>query len=87
MWSCVPYDPSCSLPQKYLLVMQSIFFPTPRIEERFDIKGCLYNRYQNVSISSSLCKCLIDRKHPKGLIFFLFLHENICCGTHLNPLT
>lgn len=33
--------------KKYLLVMQSIFFPTPRIEERFDIKGCIYNRFQN----------------------------------------
>ena len=34
--------------QKYLLVMQSIFFPTPRIEERYDLKGCVYNRFQNV---------------------------------------
>ena len=24
--------------------------------------------------------------NPKVLIFFLFLHENICCGTHLKCL-
>ncbi|XP_052219689.1 phosphatidylinositol 4-phosphate 5-kinase-like protein 1 isoform X1 [Dreissena polymorpha] len=33
--------------KKYFLVMQSIFYPTIRLEERFDIKGCLANRYQD----------------------------------------
>ncbi|RUS74122.1 hypothetical protein EGW08_018129 [Elysia chlorotica] len=33
-------------PRKFFLVMQSIFFPSVRIEERFDIKGCTAGRYQ-----------------------------------------
>ncbi|XP_052789824.1 phosphatidylinositol 4-phosphate 5-kinase-like protein 1 [Mya arenaria] len=33
--------------KKYFLVMQSIFYPTIRLNERFDIKGCLANRYQD----------------------------------------
>ncbi|KAK6195324.1 hypothetical protein SNE40_000781 [Patella caerulea] len=32
--------------KKYFLVMQSIFYPSHRIEDRFDIKGCLAGRYQ-----------------------------------------
>ncbi|XP_059151535.1 phosphatidylinositol 4-phosphate 5-kinase-like protein 1 isoform X2 [Physella acuta] len=34
-------------PKKYFLVMQSIFYPSERIEDRFDIKGCTAGRYQH----------------------------------------
>ncbi|GFN88274.1 phosphatidylinositol-4-phosphate 5-kinase-like protein 1, partial [Plakobranchus ocellatus] len=33
-------------PRKFFLVMQSIFFPSARIEDRFDVKGCTAGRYQ-----------------------------------------
>ncbi|CAL1545601.1 unnamed protein product [Lymnaea stagnalis] len=33
--------------KKYFLVMQSIFYPSERIEERYDIKGCTAGRHQN----------------------------------------
>ncbi|KAL5012428.1 hypothetical protein ScPMuIL_010979 [Solemya velum] len=32
--------------KKYFLVMQSIYYPSERIDERFDIKGCFAGRYQ-----------------------------------------
>ncbi|XP_041367931.1 phosphatidylinositol 4-phosphate 5-kinase-like protein 1 [Gigantopelta aegis] len=32
--------------KKYFLVMQSIFYPSHRLEDRFDIKGALAGRYQ-----------------------------------------
>lgn len=58
--------------KKYLLVMQSIFFPTPRIEERYDIKGCVYNRFQNPNPPGQ--RTLIILKDQN------FLHEKIELG-------
>ncbi|XP_013081382.2 phosphatidylinositol 4-phosphate 5-kinase-like protein 1 isoform X1 [Biomphalaria glabrata] len=40
-------------PKKYFLVMQSIFYPSDRIEERFDIKGCTAGRYQKPNAEGS----------------------------------
>lgn len=37
--------------QLYFYVMQSIFYPEERIEIRYDVKGCLAGRYQQVSES------------------------------------
>ena len=34
--------------------MQSIFFPSVRIEDRFDIKGCTAGRYQKVGQGLSI---------------------------------
>lgn len=38
---------STTTKKKYFLVMQNIFYPNVFLEDRFDIKGCLANRYQN----------------------------------------
>nr|KAG5712022.1 hypothetical protein BaRGS_020748 [Batillaria attramentaria] len=35
--------------QVYFLVMQNIFYPPDRIEDRFDVKGCTAGRYQRPS--------------------------------------
>ncbi|KAK3599254.1 hypothetical protein CHS0354_012865 [Potamilus streckersoni] len=35
--------------KKYILVMQSAFYPQTRIQERFDLKGCFCGRYQKPS--------------------------------------
>ncbi|KAL3871126.1 hypothetical protein ACJMK2_039145 [Sinanodonta woodiana] len=35
--------------KKYILVMQSAFYPQTRIQDRFDLKGCLCGRYQKPS--------------------------------------
>ncbi|XP_005107881.2 phosphatidylinositol 4-phosphate 5-kinase-like protein 1 [Aplysia californica] len=32
--------------KRFFLVMQSIFYPSDRIEDRFDVKGCIAGRYQ-----------------------------------------
>ncbi|KAK7504470.1 hypothetical protein BaRGS_00004336 [Batillaria attramentaria] len=43
---------SIKLPHKrkvYFLVMQNIFYPPDRIEDRFDVKGCTAGRYQRPS--------------------------------------
>ncbi|XP_053381054.1 phosphatidylinositol 4-phosphate 5-kinase-like protein 1 isoform X2 [Mercenaria mercenaria] len=56
--------------KKYFLVMQSIFYPTVRLEERFDIKGCLANRYQN--------------PHPSGKKTILVLKDQNFMGEALS---
>ncbi|XP_071154628.1 phosphatidylinositol 4-phosphate 5-kinase-like protein 1 [Mytilus edulis] len=38
-------------PKTHFLAMQNIFYPPQRIETRFDIKGCLKNRYQKPNCS------------------------------------
>ncbi|XP_060569931.1 phosphatidylinositol 4-phosphate 5-kinase-like protein 1 [Ruditapes philippinarum] len=58
--------------KKYFLVMQSIFYPTVRLEERFDIKGCLTNRYQNPNPSGK--KTIIVLKDQN------FMEETLCLG-------
>ena len=42
---------SCFLLQMYFYVMQSIYHPDDRINLRYDVKGCLAGRYQQVSAS------------------------------------
>ena len=39
----------CCYFQIFFLVMQNIFYPAERIEDRFDVKGCTAGRYQEVS--------------------------------------
>ncbi len=45
----------CVLFQWHFIVMQSIFWPTLGIGQRYDVKGCLKGRYQ-VSISPTLLR-------------------------------
>lgn len=58
--------------QKYFVVMQSIFYPSHRIETRFDIKGALAGRYQQVG------PCLVcdGRISPDSRLFHF--HSNMC---------
>ncbi|KAL4219158.1 hypothetical protein ACF0H5_021740 [Mactra antiquata] len=58
--------------KKYFLVMQSIFYPTVRLEERFDIKGCLTNRYQDPNPPGK--KTILVLKDQN------FLHEKLELG-------
>ncbi|KAF4016713.1 hypothetical protein G4228_007610 [Cervus hanglu yarkandensis] len=55
-----------SCPQKYFIVMQSVFYPAGRISERYDIKGCEVSRWVEPAPEGSLLVLVLKDLNFQG---------------------
>ncbi|XP_032977980.1 phosphatidylinositol 4-phosphate 5-kinase-like protein 1 isoform X2 [Rhinolophus ferrumequinum] len=81
--SLTPYP----CPQKYFIIMQSVFYPASRISERYDIKGCEVSRWVDPAPEGSPLILVLKDLNFQGKTIYLGLCKGYRARMSREPRT